>query len=288
MRIGFIGAGRVGQSMGSFWLSKGEKVLGYYSRSVRSAEKAAENTNTRAFPTPASLAAAVDLLMITTPDDAIQTVGDSLASLALNWENKIVSHMSGVYSSDLLLCLFDKGATVCSLHPMMSFGNTPSSVQALDHSFFTLEGKGSKLGEFEKFLERQGIHYQSITADRKALYHAAACILSNYFVTLVDTGIQMMRSTGFPESMILDCIQPLIEKTWENILAEGTGTALTGPISRGDIGTIRLHRQSLCEAGRPGWLEVYEVMGKRTVELALQAARIDAETAINLSKELGQ
>jgi predicted short-subunit dehydrogenase-like oxidoreductase (DUF2520 family) len=286
MKVGFIGAGKAGLTIGTYWLTKSVEVLGYYSLSIHSAEKAATNTNTRIFTSLSALAVAADLIMITTPDDAIQIVGETLSGISLDWDNKIVCHMSGVHSSDILIDLYNEGATVCSLHPMISFGNALSTVQILEHTFYTLEGKGKQITDFEKFLQQLGQRYEYINSDQKALYHAAACILSNYFVALLDTGIQILRHSGFSEQNILNCMKPLIEKTWENVLAEGTGKALTGPISRGDVGTIHIHRQKILEQDRQDWLEVYEVMGKRTVQLAVQAGKIDQETANSLLKEL--
>lgn len=287
MKVGFIGAGKVAVAIGTFWLAKGAKVIGYYSRSSHSAEKVTADTNTCIFPTLSALAEEADLIIITTPDDAIEAVGKSLSQISLAWEEKIVSHMSGVYSSEILTSLFAKGATVCSLHPLMSFGNISSAVQALNNTFFTLEGKGSKFEDFVGFLQQQGTRYQYIDTDQKVLYHIAACFLSNYFVALVDTGIQMLRQTGFAKSStIFNWIKPLVEKTWENILMEGTEEALTGPISRGDIDTVRLHRQTLLKEEQLIWLELYKVLGRKTIELALQTGKITAETADNLYKEL--
>jgi predicted short-subunit dehydrogenase-like oxidoreductase (DUF2520 family) len=286
MKVGFIGAGKAALTIGTFWLSKGIEVLGYYSRSIDSAEKAAIITNTHIFTSLSALVTEADLIMLTTSDDAIQTVGEALSKISLGWGDKIVSHLSGVHSSAILADLYDKGATVCSLHPMISFGNTLSTIQALESTFYTLEGKGKKITDFERFLQELGARYEYIQSDQKALYHAAACVLSNYLVALLDTGMQMLRQSGFADQNILNCIQPLIEKTWENVLAEGTGEALTGPIARGDTGTIGIHRQKLLEQERLDWLEVYEVMGKQTVALAMQAGKIDLDTANILLKEL--
>lgn len=286
MKVGFVGAGKVASAMGAYWISQGVEMLGYYSRNICSAEKAAAGTNTRVFTSLAALAEEATLIMLTTSDDAIQVVAETLAGFSLNWEDKIVCHMSGVHSSEILTSVYSKGATVCSFHPMSSFGTTSSANLDLKNVFFTFEGRGYRLEVVENFLHTLGHRYEHISPDQKALYHAAACILSNYFVTLLNTGIQMLRHSGFSEENIIHCVRPLIEKTWENILDAGVGKAITGPISRGDTGTVGLHLQRLLEEGRQDWLEIYKIMGKSTVELALQAGRINPETASNLYKEL--
>ena len=124
MKVGFIGAGKAALAIGTFWSSKEVEVLGYYSRNIQSAEKAATTTNTRIFTSLSALVAEADVVMLTTSDDAIQTVGAALAEISLSWEDKIVCHLSGAHSSDILIDLYKQGATVCSLHPMISFGNT--------------------------------------------------------------------------------------------------------------------------------------------------------------------
>ncbi|HBF35939.1 MAG TPA: hypothetical protein DDW50_01305 [Firmicutes bacterium] len=286
MKVGFIGAGKVALAMGNYWLSKGVAILGYSSRNMDSAQKHAVLTNTRAFTSPAALAEEATLIMITTSDDAILSVAETLAGFSLPWEQKIVCHMSGAHSSQLLSSLSDKGATICSFHPMISFGTVPMSGFNLDKAFFTFEGTGQRLKDIESFLHFLGHRYELIDPDQKVLYHTAACVLSNYFVTLLNTGMQMLKRSGISQENMMDCLKPLIEKTWENVLKTGPESAMTGPISRGDARTIQLHLESLLKEGRSDWLEIYKTMGKATVELAVQAGRIDPETADNLYKEL--
>ena len=288
MKIGFIGAGKVAFAMGAYWLSRRVEILGYTSRNIDSAHRLASLTNTRAFSSPAALAEEASLIMITTSDDAIHEVAETLAGFSLDWDKKIVCHMSGVHTSQILSRLYHQGASICSLHPMTSFGTTSMTNMDLEKVFFTLEGNGCRLKNMEGFLQSLGHRYELIHPDQKALYHAAACVLSNYLVVLLNTGIQMLSRSGISQKNMIDCLRPLIEQTWKNVLNIGAENALTGPISRGDIGTVRLHLQKLSEEGRQDWLEIYKTMGKSTVELALQTDRIHPEIASNLYKELGK
>jgi predicted short-subunit dehydrogenase-like oxidoreductase (DUF2520 family) len=288
MKIGFIGAGKAALAVGTYWLSKRVEIIGYSSRNIDSAHRLAFRTNTRTFSSPAALAKEASLIMITTSDDAIQNVAETLAGFSVHWEEKIVCHMSGVHSSHILSSLYHQGATICSFHPMTSFHTTSMATVDLEKVFFTFEGNGCHLKDMEDFLQSLGHRYELIHPDQKALYHAAACVLSNYFVTLLNTGVQMLAHSGISQENIIDCLRPLIEQTWENVLNAGIENAMTGPISRGDIGTVRLHLQKLLEEGRQDWLEIYKTMGKSTVELVLQAGRIHPETAGKLYKEMGK
>jgi predicted short-subunit dehydrogenase-like oxidoreductase (DUF2520 family) len=286
MKVGFIGAGKVALAMGSYWLSKRVEILGYSSRNIESAHRLAVLTHTRTFSSPVPLAKEATLIMLTTSDDAIQDVAKTLARSSVHWEKKIVCHMSGVHSSQILSCLYDQGATICSFHPMTSFGNVSSTSLDLKKIFFTFEGRGSRLQEMEDFLQSLGHRYEYISSDEKALYHAAACVLSNYFVVLLNTGIQMLSRSGISQENMIGCLRPLLEQTWKNVLNSGAENALTGPISRGDLGTIRLHLQKITEEGRQDWLEIYKTMGKSAIGLALQTGRIHPEIAGYLLEEM--
>ena len=98
------------------------------------------------------------------------------------------------------------------------------------------------------------------------LYHCAGCVGSNYLVTLMDTTIQMLKEAGFEEKQAMDCIEPLIRKTVDNIFELGTKKALTGPISRGDMGTVKKHKDKLIELNKD-WLDMYTVMGDMTFKM---------------------
>ena len=288
MKVAFIGAGKVGKSLGSYWAKKGIKILGYYSRSIQSAKEAALLTESSVFNTIASLAEEADLIMITTPDDEIEKVAYDLSNILLPWDKKIVCHTSGSLSSEILSLLNNKGATIYSLHPMLSFADVNSAKRGLENTFFTVEGKGPKESDFKKLLDSCKHTYKEICTENKALYHTSACIVSNYLVTLLDTGIELLDQAGFSEETAIALIEPLIRKTLDNSIRFGTKKALTGPISRGDVGTVHTHIKKLVESGNQEWLQIYKTMGNKTVKLAESAKKINGQTAKKLYEELGK
>ncbi|MDK2810159.1 MAG: hypothetical protein PWR27_868 [Petroclostridium sp.] len=285
MKVGFIGAGKVGTAMGCYFHKKGIQIVGYYSRSFPPAQQAASWTESRVYNDLKLLASETDLIAITTPDDTITVVAMDLSEIPLPWKNKAVCHMSGVYASDILSLLEQKGATVCSLHPMLSFGDPESAVKSLESIPFTLEGKGPKLMDIKELLKRCDNTWTEISTQNKVLYHTAACMVSNYLVTLLDMGIEMLKNAGFTEEEAKKLIEPLIRKTVDNVMNIGTVKALTGPISRGDTGTIEKHIIKLQEYYKP-WLEVYKVMGIQTVELARRERRINEISATKIKEIL--
>lgn len=285
MKVGFVGAGKVGTAIGCYLCKKGIQVAGYYSRSLSSAMQAASRTVSRIYDDLGELAGEADLIAMTVPDDVIAAVAWDLSEMPVCWENKIVLHMSGVHASDILAPLGQKGATVCSLHPMLSFGDVDTAVSALNSAPFTIEGKGMKLDTIKEILEACGNTWTEISTSDKVLYHAAACVMSNYLVALLDVGIEMLQAAGFTDKKARELSGPLIGKTLENVINTGTAKALTGPISRGDAGTLERHVEKLKDCSKR-WLELYKVLGLYTVELAKRAEKIDETSAIRMQEVL--
>jgi hypothetical protein len=125
-------------------------------------------------------------------------------------------------------------------------------VAELPRTFFSLEGQTDRLQLIERLLGRMGNPYFTISAHHKSLYHLSACILSNYLVTLMDAGLSALEHSGIDPRQGFQAMRPLIEGTLANIAEMGTARALTGPIARGDSGTIRTHLESLDSHGSGG------------------------------------
>lgn len=285
MRIAFIGAGKVGTSMGIYLYNKGFEIAGYYSHNLSSAKKAALYTEGRAFTNIENLCEAADLIAVTTPDDVINDILVELSKLQMAWESKAVFHMSGVHSSNIFGSLGQVAAAVFSLHPMLSFSEPTVAVNALKTAIFTLEGKGKKFPDIKKYIKLWGNQIVEIATDNKVLYHTAASVVSNYLVTLLDIGVKMLKDAGFTEKNAKDLIQPLVLSTYNNIIDYGTEQALTGPISRGDAGTIEKHVKKISEMDKR-WLDIYKALGIETIELAKRAEKINTDSAVKLREVL--
>lgn len=274
MKVGFIGAGKVGSAFGLYLHKKGIKISGYLSRTKESAVRASLITESCQYDDAQMLCENSDIIMITTPDSFISRTAELLSNAAVEWNCKIVCHMSGVYSSDILSKLKERGATVCSLHPMMAFNELESSVKALESACFTLDGYGEGLVKIKNLLDRTENKYFEIPPQSKSLYHAASCTVSNYVVVLLDAGMEMFKTCGFLEKDVKELIKPIVEKVVNDVFNVGTGRALTGPISRGDTITVERHLKEL-KNHKKNWLEIYKALALQTAELALRANKID-------------
>lgn len=266
MKIGFIGAGKVGCAFGKYLKDNDFDVVGYYSRKFESAQKGAKEVEGIAFGNLQELLDLTQLIFITTPDDAIKKVADEISEYYNIKKGQIFVHMSGALSSKELNFLKQKGAYVYSLHPLQSFADIESAYESLKFTVFTLEGDKEKINILKDILKKCGNRYFTITEDLKGLYHASACVVSNYLVTLIDYGLKFYEIMGVDEELAIEAVYPLIKGTIENIRKLGPKKALTGPIKRGDVGTIVKHIESL-ESFAPELLKLYKILGFETVKL---------------------
>ncbi len=274
MRIGFIGAGRVGTSFGRYLAANNFDVVGYFSRSRSSAEKAAFFVEGCCFESLQLLLEAADIVIVTTPDDAIGDISKEISSLQLK-KGQIYLHMSGALSSDVFSGLRHKGCYAASLHPLQAFADIERSLEDLKNTVFTLEGDSSAVDILEDILNICGNRVMLITADGKALYHSAACAASNYLVTLLTISRRLMEAAGLEGGMATEALMPLIHGSIANFKALGGEEAITGPIARGDVNTIAKQLAAIHKYC-PELEDIYSALGKETLKLAASKKLKDA------------
>ena len=165
------------------------------------------------------------------------------------------------------------------LHPSsQSFADVETAITNLPGSFFFLEGDEEAVDVLRSVVISLDGRPVPLDSASKALYHAAACAASNFLVTLVDYAASLMTKAGVPPDVAIPALLPLVAGTVRNLEAVGIPEALTGPISRGDIGTVRNHLAALRKA--PGDLvRLYVALARKTVEVALRKGRIERQTA---------
>lgn len=267
MNIGFIGAGKVGTAFGKYLSNNGFNVEGYYSKREKSAQNAAEYCNSRAYVNMEDLTQKVDIIFITTNDDEIEKVADKLTENNILSTGQIIVHMSGASSSEILKRAKERGCFTYSLHPLQAFADIEKAVIDLKDTVFSIEGDEEKIHVFEDMLENTGNRYFKIAKDQKSVYHATACVVSNYLVTLMDYGLSLFEAIGIKGEDGYKALYPLIDGTVKNIYNLGTKNALTGPIARGDVETIGKHIKSIEKIAQDK-LDFYKLMGDMTLELA--------------------
>ena len=268
MKIGIVGAGKVGYSVGKYWCesevlrASGYEVTGYFSKSEQSVEEAATFTGTKAFGSLEELVEENEIICIATPDDSIGSVWETLSRMAI--EDKIVCHFSGSLSSDLFLNRFERNVQACSVHPMYAFSNKFTSYQQLNQVLLTMEGDEAAVSRCGEIWELCGNEVSVITPDKKTQYHAAASMISNMMVGLYEQSLRLLTDCGFEYEMAQKLVKPLVQGNVEHLLATSPEEALTGPIERNDVNTVEKHLKAL--KGRD--LTVYLNLAKEVLEVA--------------------
>lgn len=265
MKLGMIGAGRTAAVMGGFFRRKGFTLLGYASRKLASAQENARITDSEAWADASALARACDVVFLSMADDAIPENAKRLAQSGCT--GKLCGMFSGALGSADLVPLREAGNTVFSLHPPYSFPDKRMNPAALDSVTFTLEGAGADMDKLRQTLRAAGITYQEIRPADKPRYHAAACAGANYLVSLVKLMEELLAGTDIPPALF----QPMARAALDNAFAHGPHAALTGPIARGDAGTLRRQMAAIPEGTAK---DVYAALGRYTADWALTDKQI--------------
>jgi len=273
-KIGIIGAGVVGTALGVVLHAKGYEITGVHDINLESTQKLVERVGCKAYSQPQDVSRSADILFITPCDSAIEDVMDKLTESRAFHPGQAVVHMSGAQSSEILDRAKLFGANVLSVHPLQSFANPDQAVRNLPGSVFSIEGDKSAYDVAVCIVETLGGEYFFIDRKAKPLYHAGACVVSNYLVTLIDFGVKLLETTGIPKSMANRALLPLINGTIKNIENIGIPRALTGPIARGDLSTVLKHIDCLEEMA-PELLKFYSYLGFYTARIALEKGSID-------------
>jgi predicted short-subunit dehydrogenase-like oxidoreductase (DUF2520 family) len=284
LKIGFIGAGTVGTALAVRLSRRDYNVTAVTSRSLSSAHRLAEMVGqVTVYSSPQEAADHSDLVFITTPDDAIPVVVD-----LVRWhQGQFVVHCSGADSLDVLESARMVGAQVGSFHPLQTFASIQKAIDNLPGSTFALEAEGSLLEilkEMALSLEGRSI---KLGAGDKAAYHTAAVMTSNYLVTLVKLATDLWGSFGIPRDQAILALLPLLKGTLNNLENLSVPNALTGPIARGDIGTVQIHLKTLKET-TPDILPTYCQLGLQTIPVAVAKGKINERQAKELEDILKQ
>jgi predicted short-subunit dehydrogenase-like oxidoreductase (DUF2520 family) len=278
--IAIIGLGRTGTAVGYLLRRAGYPIVAVASRSQASLRNGIEYTGGRVFTADADAEAAslATCIFITTPDDAIASVCCQIVKKGgVNRGDKVI-HMSGACGLDLLEPARQAGALVASIHPLQSFANIEGAIQNIPSSTFGITANEDIREWSERLVRELGGIPVEVTEAIKPLYHAAACMASNYLTTLIHAVEDICLSMGMGRDDAVRAFWPLITGTLKNIENKGSVQALTGPISRGDAGTIEQHIRVFRET-LPDYLPAYCAMGLLTVELARKRNSLSPERA---------
>lgn len=263
MRIGIIGAGKVGTTLGKYLSIHGKNVTGFYSRTHESADEAATFAETETYSSLCKLVEKNDVIFITTPDGVIHQVWGDL--LHQDISNRIICHFSGSLSSHVFSGREEAGALGISMHPMYAFSDKFHSYEQFHTAYLTLEGDPEAVAVMKPMWEAIGHHVLTLKAEDKIKYHAAAAMASNEMLGLMQASLDILSECGFSEKDSMALLTPLVQGNIASMLEKGCVNALTGPVERGDAQTVRKHLQAL-EGSKAG--KIYQSLGSTMVELA--------------------
>ncbi|MEX0687014.1 MAG: DUF2520 domain-containing protein [Balneolales bacterium] len=264
-QISIIGTGAIGSALAISFHDKGIFISGLYNRDQSKAShlsKIVDAESIGQFPDSPNFLG--EICFICVPDDAITEVVEKLAKLDHAFPNVSFVHTSGSKPASALSILKDKGAAVASFHPLQTFDNT-KSIKSLDKSYVSLQGDGELVKDLQDLVEILGARYLVVNEKQKACLHLTAVMASNNLVALLEATRQILQ-LEVPDADVREVMKPLIDKTWENILNNGIDESLTGPINRGDSGTIMEHISYLEKS--PELTNIYTGLGTLALEIS--------------------
>lgn len=270
-KIYFIGAGKVGTSLAYLLNKKGYEIIGIASRNLKSAEASASfiGENITATNDIFIFLEEADIVFITTNDDAIPFVVKEIAEKCEINEGQIFVHTSGSLPSNIFDSLEKKGGIGISIHPLQTIASPSEGIKNIMGSLFAIEGNVKAYDIALELVNALDGHPFFIDSEKKPLYHLAAVIACNYFVTLINTSIKLFENVNIDSEKGLIGLLKLVRGTINNIEKIGPKQALTGPIARGDIHTIEGHILAM-KKYMPELLEFYRVLGNMTVNVAIE------------------
>lgn len=270
MELNIVGCGHLGQTLATLWQNKATFTIGQVlNRGTSSAQRAVDWIGAgRVCDSPTELTPA-DIWLIATPDGAIAEAAALLAELDLNWHQSTVLHCSGAHSAALLQPLAQRGANCAAVHPIHSFANPEASLQKLAGCYCTAEGDPAALHTLKPAFEQLGLHWLTIKAAQKSVYHAASVFACNYLTTLLAAAEQCLKATDIGDSAEhpLPVLMPLIQQTLANIEQLGPQRSLSGPIKRGDSELVAAQAKALA-ATDPDLGKLYLGLAEATLALA--------------------
>jgi predicted short-subunit dehydrogenase-like oxidoreductase (DUF2520 family) len=275
-RLFFIGPGRAGLSLGyALWQAGAVEALTYCGRRPDPPphplfiEGVADYVFGLTRPLPDTTA-----VFLSVPDLALPEISAALAAHGTAPPGCVAFHLSGALGTDPLAPLLARGYGIGSLHPLQTLADPVLGARQLTGVYFSVSGEPVALAVARRIVHHLNGTTLAIPVSRRPLYHAAAVFASNYLAGLMAAAGRLMAQAGVPEDEALDAILPLARGGLENLERMGPVQALTGPISRGDLETVRLHLRSL----EPRERLLYSALGREILHLAVEGG-LDPEVA---------
>jgi predicted short-subunit dehydrogenase-like oxidoreductase (DUF2520 family) len=282
LRVGFIGAGRLGTALAWSLAERGLQVIAVASMVPADAEiLAAPIVGCSVAANGQDVVDACDLVFVTTPDAAIETT-----AAQVRWRRGMAAvHCSGVTEVAALDSAAGDGAATGGFHPMQTFGDPAAAVRSLPGCTITIEAQEPLNSTLVAIAERLECRVNRLPPGMRGRYHAAAGYTSQFINALFAEASTIWQSWGASEEDAARALLPLARGTLASIESAGIAAGMPGPVSRGEVGSIEKHVAALAPLG-PDVMEFYRVVCERTIPLGMQCGAIDAGTAARLREIL--
>ncbi|MCM9081001.1 MULTISPECIES: Rossmann-like and DUF2520 domain-containing protein [Streptomyces] len=278
LAVGVVGAGRVGPALACALQQAGHRPVAVSGVSDTSVRRAARMLPDVPLVPPAQVLELADLVLLTVPDDALPSLVEGLAETGAVRPGQLLVHTSGRYGTSVLDPARRAGALPLALHPAMTFTGTEVDVQRLAGCSFGVTAPEELRLAAEALVIEMGGEPEWIAEENRPLYHAALALGANHLVTLVAQSMELLARAGVehPDRML----GPLLGAALDNALRSGDA-ALTGPVARGDAGTVAAHVSEL-RRHAPGAVAGYLAMARTTADRALAHGLLKPELAEDL------
>ncbi|GAB3761810.1 putative short-subunit dehydrogenase-like oxidoreductase (DUF2520 family) [Nocardioides ginsengisegetis] len=268
--VGVVGAGRVGAVLASALGAAGHHVVAAAGESDASRARIAALLPGAVNEKPTAVARACDLLLLTVPDDMLPNVVQMLAASGAISAGQTVVHTSGRHGLAVLEPAADLGAHVIAMHPAMTFTGTAVDLDRLAGCVFGLTAGPADRAVAESLVADLGGRPMWVPEEMRTLYHAGLAHGANHLVTLVTEAMEVLAAAGADDPA--GTLRPLLTAALDNALAQGDA-ALTGPIVRGDVNTVRAHLADIA-ANAPQTLASYVAMARATLDRVVTDGRL--------------
>ncbi|MGA6159211.1 Rossmann-like and DUF2520 domain-containing protein [Stenotrophomonas sp. NPDC087984] len=278
LTVGVVGAGRVGPALAASLRLAGHRPVAASGVSDASVRRAAALLPEVPIVPPSEVLARAELVLLTVPDDALPELIAGLTETGAVRPGQLLVHTSGRYGVSVLEPALRAGALPLALHPVMTFTGTSVDVQRLAGCSFGVTAPEELRLAAEALVIEMGGEPEWIAEESRPLYHAALAIGANHLITLVAQSLELLRASGVeaPDRML----GPLLGAALDNALRSGDA-ALTGPVARGDAGTVAAHVAEL-RRHAPHAVAGYLAMARTTADRALAHGLLKPELAEDL------
>ena len=280
--IGIVGAGAVGTALGAALHRAEWPVVAVASRDAGRRERFRTLVpGARGVAEAAALLDDVELVILAVPDDAIERLAGELRL----YGGQALVHTSGVLGAEVLEPARAAGTQLGAFHPLVAFADTERAVAALHGATVAVEGDDQLVSHLADMAEALGATAVRLVPGSKAAYHAAAVLAAGGFVALLDAIAELGRAAGLDEQGALAVYGGLIEQTLGNARALGIRAALTGPMTRGDVGTLERHLAAMRRLA-PAALPLYAAAAEREIALAESRGALAPDAAESMRRVL--